>query len=285
MIKLPFEKLYKKFMCELLAFIVITMNVGLGLLPSSAAGSPTISVQIASAQNGAVSMESGTQGTALVFLDCSDYVFKNGAVKISFDSSVFDKVVAKSDADIVSKTELSGSITSVQYSFDSAAGIKGTIQLGTVSFELKDIKVDAVKSDIKISEIKFIDNKGNTHTQGFAVKGITVTVENKNIMSSILPSATAGLQNPTETPDATGEGSLLPGETPKPTNQTEILTDTAMYTLEDVEDLSRGAVVFWGILFMIAGIWIGLGLGYWIWCKRKGKPQVKDPHSNVIGHL
>lgn len=285
MIRLPFGKIYKKFICVLAVFItVITVIVSGGALEVFAAA-PVVSVQIASAQNGSVSLESEAEATAIVFLDCSDLIFKVGGVKVSFDSTVFGDVSVKSDADIMSKVEVGNDITAVRFSFDSAAGIKGIMQLGTITFKLKKIDVESVKSDIKLSEAKFIDSKGNTHSEDFSFKSITVTVKNKDIQTSVLPSATAGLQEPAETPGATGENGVIPGETPKPTNKTEILTDTDMYTLEDVEDLSRGAVVFWGILFMIAGVWIGLGLGYWIWCKKKGKPQVKDPHSNVIGHL
>jgi len=284
MIRLPLVNIHKMFKFVTLAVLVISI-VSSSLFAGDvlAAVAPKVSVQIGSEQGDTVKLDSGGQGMALVFLDCGDYVFKTGSVKMIVDSAVFTNVAVKSDADIITGVDVGGDITTVKFSFDVSAGLKGTVQLGTVSFELKASEADSVKSDIKLSEIKLVDNNGNTHTDDVGIKNITVAVENKNVSGTLAPNATPGAQ--TVAPSATAGNSGVGAATPKPTNKTEILTDTAMYTLEDVEDLSNGAIVFWGLVFMVVGIWIGLGLGYWIWCKRKSKPQVKDTHGNVIGHL
>lgn len=283
MIKLPFGKKYIKVLVGLLAALFVINSVCFVDMNAFAAASPAVSVQIASAENGVAELENGAEGTAIVFLDCGDYIFKSGSIKLTLDSTLFTEVATKSDADIITKIDVSENLSIVKFSFDSAAGLKGMVQLGTVSFKLKEIDTTSVTSDIKLSEFKFVDNAGKTHSDDVSVNNISVKVENKNLVPSLPPSIAPDLQ--TQNPSATAGNDLQVQETPKPTNKTEILTDTAVYTIEDIEDLSNGAIVFWGLVFMVVGVWIGLGLGYWIWCKRKSKPQVKDTHSNVIGHL
>lgn len=283
MIKLPFVNVCKKLSYILVVFVVAAFCICLSNARVLAAVPPVVSVQIASSENGVAVLEDGANGTAIVLLDCGDYVFKSGSIKLSLDSTLFTEIAVKSDADIITKIDVTESLSTIKFSFDASAGLKGTIQLGAVSFKLRKIDTDAVNSDIKLSEFKFVDNAGKTHIDDVAVNNISVKIENKNVITSLAPSATPGMQ--TQNPSATADNAGQLTETPKPTNKTEILTDTAVYTLEDIEDLSNGAIVFWGLVFMVVGVWIGLGLGYWIWYKRKSKPQVKDTHSNVIGHL
>lgn len=285
MIGLPLKKIHRKLLCVALAFIIsIIMSLSLGITQIYAAEVPSLSVQIGSAQDGMASLESGSQGTALVFLDCSELVFKSGEVTLKMDASVFSEVSAKSDADVTSVINSGDDVISIKYSFESNDGLKGIVQLGTVSFVLKSFESSSVTTEISLSDIKFVDVAGNAHSDDFDVKNISVTVKGSNVVQSATPTATA--ENQTISPTATANDAVSGVlSSPKPTNKTQLLTDTEMYTLEDVEDLSKGAIVFWGLVFMVIGVWIGLGLGYWIWCKRKKKPQVKDTHSNVIGHL
>ncbi|MBQ8164198.1 MAG: hypothetical protein IJZ94_00075 [Clostridia bacterium] len=292
MIGLFSEKIYKKLLVAVFAilflcsavFLVIPQNV-------SAAVSPELSIQIGSVYSETATLDSGAQGTALVFLDCGDFIFKSGSVKINMDASLFADVTAKSDTEVITKTDIGEDVISVKYSFDSTEGFHGTVQLGTITFKVKETAVAAVDTDIKISEVKFIDSNASTHTDDFSIKNVVLTVINEKIsgnvnQNSAVPSATSTQQVSTENPQSTpANNSTQVSAAPAVTDSTELLTDTAMYTLEDVEDLSNGAIVFWGIVFLIIGIWIGIALGYWFWCKKKSKPQVKDTHGNVIGHL
>ena len=285
MVGLPLKKIHRKLLCGALAFIIsIIMSLSFGIIQIYAAEVPSLSVQIGSVQDGTASLESGSQGTALVFLDCSELVFKSGEVTLKMDASVFSEVSAKSDADVTSVVNSGDDVISIKYSFESNDGLKGIVQLGTVSFVLKSFESSSVTTEIGLSDIKFVDVAGTAHSDDFDVKNILVTVKGSNVVQNATPTATAEDQaiSPTATANDATSGVL---SSPKPTNKTQLLTDTEMYTLEDVEDLSKGAIVFWGLVFMVIGVWIGLGLGYWIWCKRRKKPQVKDTHSNVIGHL
>lgn len=284
MIGLSFRKVHKAMIC--VAAVMITVFVCTMCFVGQiayAAELPSLSVQIGTSQSDVVTLESGSQGTALVFLDCSEHIFKSGDVTLSFDASVFSNVSVKSDVDTTSDVNVENDVISVKFSFESSDGFKGILQLGTVSFTLNTFESSLVNTEIRFTNIQFVGIGGTDYSGEFDVKNISITVKGKNVIQSATPSSTAGIQTPA--PTASPGASETTVSTPKPTNKTEILADTDMYTLEDVEDLSNGAIVFWGLVFMVVGVWIGLALGYWIWCKRKSKPQVKDTHSNVIGHL
>ena len=296
MIRLFTRKTYKNLSSAFLAILVLFCFL-FAFMPEcvSAAVDPAISLQVGSAYSETALFESGAQGTALVILDCGDFTFKSGSVKISMDATLFTDVTAKSDADVITKVDTGADVISIRYSFDSAEGFHGTMQLGSVSFTVKETESSSVETDLKISEVRFTDDKANNHTDDFGIKDVVITVENKNVTGTVIPGSAVPTSTSTSTstaipatgsPGSTAENELINiSATPTVTDSTELLTDTAMYTLEDVEDLSNGAIVFWGIVFLIVGVWIGIGLGYWIWCKKKTKPQVKDTHDNVIGHL
>lgn len=78
-----------------------------------------------------------------------------------------------------------------------------------------------------------------------------------------------------------------PQETKKPLQETAdagIITTnlpTEVPKEEETGLMSPGAFVFWLILVLIIGLWIGLGIGYFLWGRYKSKKNYKGPF--VIG--
>lgn len=83
------------------------------------------------------------------------------------------------------------------------------------------------------------------------------------------------------------EATTKPLETKKPLQEATdagIITTnlpTGMPKEEEAGLMSPGAFVFWLILVLIIGLWIGLGIGYILWGRYKSKKNYKGPF--VIG--
>ncbi len=105
---------------------------------------------------------------------------------------------------------------------------------------------------------------------------------------------------PTDPPTPTPTPTMVAGETPLPTStetaqETSISDNTPFQTSDAIkpvdvpggtdrktaDPIPYGAVVFWAIVALVAGIWVGIGIGAIIW-KRKSI-FVSDAERKVIG--
>lgn len=76
---------------------------------------------------------------------------------------------------------------------------------------------------------------------------------------------------PSETPELT----VTPESTPKPTTAPTKTPDNQALLIKS------GALGFWMMVVLIAGIWIGIAIGYFIWGRKKGR---NIRRSKIIGN-
>lgn len=78
---------------------------------------------------------------------------------------------------------------------------------------------------------------------------------------------------PVETPEITPEASAQPGITPKPGDKND----------DSKKSENNGKVVFWSIVSLAVGIWIGIIIGAITW--RKKSVFMSDKEKKIIGRL
>lgn len=167
-------------------------------------------------------------------------------------------------------------------------------------FKVKNGVAVGSKGDISVKVLELSDTMGEplACTGTPVSKTITVTAKPTPTPTPTTPAWTPSATTPAQTQAPTGteemdpsatpweEETIEPSETPEASpTEAPVVTEKPIASPTATNDqallIQSGALAFWMMVVLIVGIWIGIGVGYLIWGRRKGRAIRR---SKIIGN-
>ena len=283
-------KIWKKTICLLCIALTVAMCIATNV-PVSAA--ETVFLQMSSEWP-----PQESSFTANVGWDYNQDVVAAGIMEVTFSTEYFEYSQAENKANSTTIDTSTAGVIKIFIDANDVGGIHSFRQ--KLVFKVKSTAQVGNKGTIavKVVDLSNIDGDDLGASQAPVSKKITVVGKPTPTPTPTTPVWTPSATTPAQTQEPTSseeidpsatpgeEETIEPSETPEASpTEALVVTDKPIASPTATDDqallIKSGALAFWMMVVLIVGIWIGIGVGYLIWGRRKGRAIRR---SKIIGN-